>query len=136
MAFTDISNREWSKWADAPQNSPLFNGDAYSMSGNGEFVPGHQGPLLQPAFDGLGSTPIQLAAGLGGGCVTSGPFKNYTVNLGPIGVQDVPVGPDGGLGHNPRCMKRDIGPGVATTFCNWNSVLRKFVFGSATFHDY
>jgi len=122
----NIEPREWSKYANAPQNSPIFNGDDYSMSGNGEFVPGHIGPLLLPAFEGLGLIPIQLDAGLGGGCVTSGPFKNYTVNLGPVNLQDVPVGPDGGLGWNPRCMKRDVGPGVAMKYNNWTAVLRKF----------
>jgi len=29
-------------------------------------------------------------------CVKSGPFKNMKVNLGPVGIQDVPVGPEGG----------------------------------------
>jgi tyrosinase len=58
---------EWSKYADAPQNSPIFNGDAYSMSGNGEYIPGHPGVKLLPAFEGLGDEPIYLDAGLGGG---------------------------------------------------------------------
>jgi tyrosinase len=73
-------------------------------------VPGHVG-----AMSGF------VAAGLGGGCVESGPFKNMNVNLGPIGMQ--PVGPSNGLGYNPLCLKRDVGPVVATQNTNYTSVL-------------
>lgn len=103
---------DWSKYAAAPQNSPLFNGDDYSMGGNGA-------PVAHAA-NSFSFTP----AGLGGGCVTKGPFKNMSVNLGPIGMQ--PVGPSQGLGYNPRCLKRDIGPTVSTQNTNYTSVLGKY----------
>jgi len=45
----------------------MFNGDGYSMSGNGEFIPGHKGLTLIPAFPGLGTEPIEIDVGLGGG---------------------------------------------------------------------
>lgn len=116
---------EWSKWANSPETSPLFNGDAYSMSGNGQYLPNKPPVVLVPAFPGLGTEPITIPRGFGGGCVTSGPFKDYIVNLGPIGVQDVPPGPDFGLGHNPRCLVRDIGPAVAIKYTNWTAVASK-----------
>ncbi|TAQ86703.1 hypothetical protein B7494_g4970 [Chlorociboria aeruginascens] len=108
---------EWSKWADAPQDSPIFNGDDYSMGGNGEYIP-HGDYVFNE------QPPITLPAGLGGGCVTTGPFKDYVVNLGPIAMDDgSTVGPDGGLGYNPRCMTRDVGPGVAMKYTNWTAVM-------------
>jgi tyrosinase len=69
-----------------------------------------------------------VADGLGGGCFESGPFKNMSVNLGPTGMQ--PVGPSNGLGYNPRCLKRDVGPVVATQNTNYTSGLGEFMAGS------
>ncbi|KAG4424821.1 hypothetical protein IFR04_001981 [Cadophora malorum] len=76
--------------------------------GNGEYIP-QPGLVLPPPVEGVSPT-IYLDAGFGGGCVKSGPFKNMTVNLGPIGLPNTTAGPDGGLGYNPRCLKRDVGP--------------------------
>lgn len=85
------------------------------MGGNGKMVANHAGAMG-------GFTP----AGLGGGCVETGPFKNMTVNLGPIGIQ--PVGPLNGLGYNLRCLKRDVGSAVATQNTNYTSVMGKCHF--------
>lgn len=65
-----------------------------------------------------------IPRGLGGGCVTKGPFKDLVVTLGPITLPN--PGPDGGLGYNPRCMKRDVGPIFAKRWSNWTSVLGSF----------
>lgn len=46
-------------------NSPIFNGDEWSMGGNGDPVPHSDMDI------GLGAT---IPAGPGGGCVTTGPF--------------------------------------------------------------
>jgi tyrosinase len=56
----------WNKYTDYPHNSPIFDGSAYSMSGDGSFVP-HNGTEAAPG--------IVLPPGNGGGCVFSGPFK-------------------------------------------------------------
>ncbi|KAE8454501.1 hypothetical protein EG329_000124 [Mollisiaceae sp. DMI_Dod_QoI] len=127
---------DWPKWAEAPQDSPLFNGDEYSMSGNGEFIPNRPAiisiPIPIPNTDR--NLTADLEIGLGGGCVTSGPFKNMTVNLGPKALGWSPAGPDGGLGYNPRCLKRDIGPAIAMKYTNYTVVLDSM--NSTTIKDF
>ncbi|KAK3319501.1 tyrosinase-like protein [Cercophora scortea] len=113
---------DWPKYAAAPQDSPIFNGDAYSLGGNGEYIP-HNGPVIEPPA-GIGGGMIQLPAGVGGGYVTTGPFVNMTVNLGPVGgTADTLPGPLGGLGWNPRKMKRDLGGAMNTRYANYTTVL-------------
>lgn len=46
------------------------------------------------------------------------------VNLGPVGgVLGSKPGPDGGLGYNPRHLKRDFGPAVNMRYANHSTVL-------------
>lgn len=111
----------WPQYSTAPQNSPIFNGDAYSLSGNGKY---ENYSALEIVQGSLGTVP--LPRGLGGGCIYDGPFKDMVVNLGPVSLTgSSEVGPDGGLGYNPRCLKRDVGPGVANKFTNITAVIRK-----------
>ncbi|KAK8088223.1 Tyrosinase-like protein orsC [Apiospora hydei] len=45
----------------------------------------------------------------GGGCITSGPFKNMTVNLGPVSpAMDGETKVPSTFAWNPRCLKRDL----------------------------
>ncbi|EOO04223.1 putative tyrosinase central domain-containing protein [Phaeoacremonium minimum UCRPA7] len=67
----------WDRYASDPASSPLFNGNASSLSGNS----------------------------VNGGCVTTGPFANFQVNLGP----------GKSLTYNPRCMTRAISKSYAAT---------------------
>jgi tyrosinase len=121
-----IPYANWGRYAEDLLNSPIFDGSAYSISGNGEYR-NHTGPSIpSPA------TPfIQLPAGSGGGCVTTGPFKNMTVNLGPVApvFTDVPPNPrPDGLGYNPRCLRRDIGvyaASIASTDANSTDLIRQ-----------
>jgi len=73
------------------------------MGGNGETIP--HGPIT---ISGFGNSSLQIPSGTGGGCVKSGPFKDYQIHLGPLGIE--PKGPDGGLGFNPHCLNRDFSP--------------------------
>lgn len=108
----------------APQDSPIFNGDPYSLGGNGQYIP-HNGTVITPP-EGVSGGDIQLPAGVGGGYVVTGPFANMTINLGPFGgTFGTEPGPDGGLGYNPRGLKRDVGPGINERYCNYTTVLGK-----------
>jgi hypothetical protein len=70
---------DWGADADAMEKSPVFDGSDTSLSGNGASIP-NQLDIKVP----LGNyTPTVLPPGTGGGCVTSGPFASYTVNMGP-----------------------------------------------------
>ena len=64
---------DWTLSPDDPRNSPVFDGSATSMGGNGETIP-HGGTYIS-AF-GLNVT---LPPGTGGGCVKSGPFTDLQV---------------------------------------------------------
>jgi tyrosinase len=76
------------------------------------------------APDGISTLPIP--AGVGGGFVKTGPFANMSVNLGPVGgLNGTAPGPDGGLGYNPRGLKRDVGPAVNMRYANYSTVLSK-----------
>lgn len=117
---------DWPKYAAAPQNSPMFNGDAYSLGGNGQYIP-HDGPVIVPP-PGVGGGNISLPAGVGGGFVTTGPFANMSVNLGPVGgLADTAPGPMGGLGYNPRRLKRDLGGAMNTRYANYTTLLSLLV---------
>ncbi|KAK4446285.1 hypothetical protein QBC34DRAFT_470052 [Podospora aff. communis PSN243] len=98
----------WGRYAHDPASSPIFNGDEYSMSGNGAPVP-HEGIHFYNAPPPFNIIP----PGSGGGCVTTGPFANMSVNLGPLApsltLPEIPRNPQAdGFGYNPRCLRRDL----------------------------
>lgn len=76
------------------------------MGSNGAYIPNRNGT----AISAFGIHAVIPPATMGG-CVTHGPFKGLTVNLGPIAF--APQGPDGGLGYKPRCLVRDLAPGYS-----------------------
>lgn len=95
----------YDRYAADPIHSPMFNGNASSMGGNGAFVnyTGVPQPFRKP-YD-------HIPPADGGGCVTEGPFKDMIVSIGPKAamVPGVPKNPqDDGLGSNPRCLRRDV----------------------------
>lgn len=103
----------WGKYALDPLNAPVFDGSATSMSGNGEYK--NESAVGVPSN---AEADITIPHGVGGGCVTTGPFANMSVNLGPLsGVyDDIPANPQtDGLGYNPRCLRRDISSFASTT---------------------
>lgn len=106
------------------ESSPIFDGSDTSMSGNGEFIPNKPDVALTSAD---GTPALYLPPGTGGGCVTSGPFRNMTVNLGPIHLDTAGDGvgtiPDGPFGYHPRCLKRDLTSVINLRFANATSIL-------------
>lgn len=92
------------------------------MSGNGEYVESTGDIELT-----LGDYPvIHLPTGTGGGCVTSGAFKDYEVNLGPVtlmlpgGEIDSTANP---LEYNPRCLKRDLSSQIVQDYANFTAIV-------------
>ncbi|KAK5657423.1 hypothetical protein OQA88_2995, partial [Cercophora sp. LCS_1] len=105
----------WGKWAYDPLNSPLFDGSDASLSGNGVYAE-------HSCTDALPTHLNCIPPGEGGGCVDSGPFKDMSVNLGPLAptlnLTNPIAPPDSFLGYNPRCLRRDISQWVASTYTN------------------
>ncbi|KAJ5136324.1 hypothetical protein N7448_004878 [Penicillium atrosanguineum] len=121
-AYTgDFPYWDWSADVEGMERSAVFDGTDTSMSGNGVHIANEADIQLA-----LGTYPIvDLPTGTGGGCVTSGPFKNYTVNLGPAAL----VLPGGNatavanpLNYNPRCLKRDLTSAILQRFNNYTAV--------------
>ncbi|PYI12264.1 Di-copper centre-containing protein [Aspergillus sclerotiicarbonarius CBS 121057] len=103
----DFPYWDWGADANDMEHSAVFDGSETSMSGNGAYIP-NQGDIDLY----LGNYPaIVLPPGSGGGCVTSGPFQNYTVNMGPAALS-LPGGNTTSvanpLDYNPRCLKRSL----------------------------
>jgi tyrosinase len=107
------------------QQHPLFDGSDTSMSGDGAFVE-KEGSIIiaQPTLPTL-----VVPTANGGGCIKSGPFKDWKVNLGPQQLS-LPGGavvgaPSGNpLDYNPRCLKRDLTDAINRRFANATSVVR------------
>ncbi|KAL2143111.1 hypothetical protein VTI28DRAFT_325 [Corynascus sepedonium] len=104
---------DWGRWAEDPENSPIFDGSDTSLSGNGEYIE-HTGSGIVPA-------------GNGGGCVLSGPFKDMVVHLGPVSPAVNPAPPANprtdGYGDNPRCLRRDMSNQLTSKYARTQDIV-------------
>ncbi|KAK5659989.1 hypothetical protein OQA88_13455 [Cercophora sp. LCS_1] len=98
---------DWTLSYTDPSKMTVFDGSPWSLGSNGVFVPGRNATELP-----LPGTDIVLVfpPATGGGCIQTGPFTEdkFKAILGPVG--NLPQGPDGGQGYNPRCLVRDLSP--------------------------
>lgn len=108
---------DWSS-TDTLAAHPLFDGSDTSISGNGEYVE-ETTYVLIPTPDIINTT---VPSGTGGGCLTSGPFANLTVRLGPHGA---PV--SDGLAYNPRCLTRNFRDSYLSAYLTYDNVTAAMV---------
>lgn len=104
----------WAEDSDAPQHSPLFSGDQYSMGGNGKYVAGRSDTWLA-------AQDVTYPPGTGGGCLQSGPFSDYVVNLGPLDLPNT-NNVNSSFEHNPRCLERDLNPFFSTNYNTYKNL--------------
>ncbi|EKD21813.1 putative tyrosinase central domain protein [Drepanopeziza brunnea f. sp. 'multigermtubi' MB_m1] len=111
----------WGLFSNDTTSGPVFDGSATSMSGNGLYIPGRGDLTLALP----GHRDVLISAANGGGCVSSGPFKNMTVNLGPsaLPLNGGKSQTGSGLDYNPRCLTRDISSKVNDKFANATAIL-------------
>lgn len=99
----------------------MFDGSAYSLSGNGAYVPHDNFTYIIPRTN----LSITIPAGTGGGCIQTGPFVNMSVNLGPVNsAGSLPgyIGSGNGLDYNPRCLTRDFNTAWSRDGLNYERV--------------
>lgn len=106
---------DWAADAAAPQDSEVFNGDEWSMGGNGEYVPNRSNTWL-------GTMQINLPPGTGGGCVQNGPFNDFVTNLGPVSSPYGDENVQGHFDHNRRCLTRDLNPAISSQYNSYKNV--------------
>lgn len=97
------------------------------MGSNGVYIQGRN-------YTYLGLQDINFPPGTGGGCVHSGPFSDYKVNLGPI---DSPYNDNApsDYAHNPRCLVRDLNPFFSTQYNTYTN-LTELLLGSLMIEDF
>ncbi|CAG8304278.1 unnamed protein product [Penicillium salamii] len=122
-AYTgDYPYWDWGADTDDMENSEVFDGSETSLSGNGAWMPTEM-DIKVPVGN---YTPAYLPTGSGGGCVTSGPFVDYVVNMGPSFLSTPGgnvTGMANALDYNPRCMTRDLTSEVLQRFNNYTSIV-------------
>lgn len=104
---------DWAQDAGKTDQSEVFNGDEFSMGGNGEYIPNRDSVYLA-------AMSINLNPGTGGGCVQNGPFSDFVTNLGPVSSPYDNV--EGHFDHNRRCLTRDFNNEISARFNSYQNV--------------
>ncbi|KAI2087553.1 hypothetical protein LOZ36_002691 [Ophidiomyces ophidiicola] len=107
----------WALSANNLSASPLFDGSDTSFSGDGN--PIDDDPLIR-----LNPTNVTIPRGTGGGCVTTGPFANMTLNLPDLDSARNDVFPHGAFNYIPHCLTRDLNSFISRAFTSQEDVDR------------
>lgn len=96
--------------------SPLFDGSATSLGGNGAYVPDRPPYVL--------SGNATIPTGTGGGCVLSGPFVNQTLSMGPYDRNLIFTGLPSNWADDtgPQCLIRDLNDDTITLYNNQSQI--------------
>lgn len=110
---------EWGLDVNDVTKSPIFDGSPTSLGGNGAYIP-HPGLMMpQPIPPTIISTP----PGTGSGCVTTGPFGNLTMRLGPASMPNYgntnSTAAADPMADNYRCLRRDLNTAVLARYSNF-----------------
>ncbi|CAL5875210.1 uncharacterized protein PFLUO_LOCUS9514 [Penicillium psychrofluorescens] len=126
----DFPYWNWGADTEDMTKSEVFDGSDTSLSGNGAFIPN------QPdiSVDMAGYPRLNFTAGTGGGCMTSGPFQDYTVDMGPSTLS-MPGGNvssmSNPLDYNPRCLKRSLTTSILQRYANYTAIAQLIL----NYHD-
>ncbi|OAG08361.1 tyrosinase central domain protein [Paraphaeosphaeria sporulosa] len=91
----------WPWWSDDLLSSPLFDGSATSLGGDGYY-----NASMPPFSNGNYTFP----RGHGGGCIKEGPFANITTGFRNFKNEEILAGtlPPDALDYAPHCVTRDL----------------------------
>ncbi|OTB02039.1 hypothetical protein M426DRAFT_74842 [Hypoxylon sp. CI-4A] len=105
------------RFSEDQSKSRVFDGSMVSFGGNGAAVPHEPQKVILPGL--AVNFTLPKPAGTGGGCVTDGPFKNFTISLGPIAKEVIDPANKFGFEPNPRCLSRDFYDPASKGVLNW-----------------
>ncbi|KAH8655320.1 hypothetical protein BX600DRAFT_515151 [Xylariales sp. PMI_506] len=116
----------WTLYSDL-ESSPIFDGSSTSLGGNGLYDPDSEVYVT--------ASGAVLPHGSGGGCVTTGPFANRTVNFQPLDFDTVFTGlPANWTEPDPHCLTRDLNDYGVTNFNNVSDV--EYMLAKTTVGDF
>ncbi|KAL7619928.1 hypothetical protein AAE478_010475 [Parahypoxylon ruwenzoriense] len=106
------------RFSEDQTQSKVFDGSMTSFGGNGAPVPHGPRTVILPGL-AVGNFTLPKPAGSGGGCITTGPFKNFRISLGPVAKEVIDPANKYGYAANPRCLSRDFVASSSAGVMNW-----------------
>ncbi|KAI0382509.1 Di-copper centre-containing protein [Hypomontagnella monticulosa] len=117
------------RFSDDQSKSKLFDGSMTSFGGNGAYVPHGPRKVILPGLV-IANFSLPKPAGTGGGCITDGPFKNFTISMGPVAREVIDPNNKYGYEPNPRCLSRDFFNPASQGILNWANATKIVASGT------